>query len=499
MRRATVARRSNVLARTACVSTVTSGRTIASSTLAKPQSTRNPVTAVFSSKSSFSFARFYADLPSHNKVGLPALSPTMLQGNLAAWKKKEGDKISPGDVIAEVETDKATMDWEATEEGYVAKLLIAPGTKDITVGRIVMITVDDANDVAKFANFTMSDQPAAAPKPAAPEAPKVEQKAAPAAAPAAPAPQPQAAPQPAASGRVAASPFAKKVASELNVNVAAVPGTGPNGRVVAADVAEYVARITGGAAVPVSAPSAEARPAVAGAAFTDFPNTNIRKVIARRLSESKQTIPHYYLTVECRVDKLLKVREELNSRGDGKYKISVNDFIIKASALALRKQPVVNSSWSEEAIRRYHNVDINVAVNTPEGLFTPIVPDADKKGLLAISNNVKELATKAKEKKLTPQDYEGGTFTISNLGMFGIKQFAAVINPPQAAILAVGSTEKRVVFNEDAATAKTRPYEEANILTVTLSCDHRVIDGAVGAEWLQAFKGYMEDPLKMLL
>jgi len=293
-----------------------------------------------------------------------------------------------------------------------------------------------------------------------------------------------------------ASPFAKKVAGELGVSLGSVPGTGPNNRVIAADVAEFAARATGGAAA--RAPEARA-PSSPTDAFTDYPNSNIRRVIARRLSESKQTIPHYYLTVECRVDKLLKIREELNSRSDGKYKISLNDFIVKASALALRKQPVVNSSWSDQAIRRYHNVDINVAVNTPDGLFTPFVPNADKKGLVAISNTVKELATKAKEKKLVPTDYEGGTFTISNLGMFGIKQFAAVINPPQAAILAVGSTEKRLVVNEDTTTAKNRPYEEANILTVTLSCDHRVVDGAVGAEWLQSFRSYMEDPLKMLL
>jgi len=431
-------------------------------------------------------SRLYANYPLHNTFGLPALSPTMSQGNLASWKKKVGDKVKEGDVIAEVETDKATMEWVATEDGYVAKLLIPEGAKDVPVNAPALVTVENEADVAKFADYS-----------AEPQEKKQQQ----------PQPQPQPQPQAAApssrpaaatatGGRVAASPFARKVAAETGVDLSGVKGTGPEGRIIAADVRE--AQATARPVEQVAKARAEKAP-VAGELYTDYPNSNVRKVIAKRLAESKQTIPHYYLTTECRVDKLLQIREELNNRADGKYKLSVNDFIIKASALALKKQPVVNSSWAEQAIRRYHNVDINVAVSTPEGLFTPVVPDVDKKGLVAISSAVKELATKAKEKKLTPADYEGGTFTISNLGMFGVKQFAAVINPPQAAILAVGATEKRLVVNEDQAAKKTKPYEEASILTVTLSCDHRVIDGAVGAEWLQAFKSYMEDPLKMLL
>jgi len=303
-------------------------------------------------------------------------------------------------------------------------------------------------------------------------------------------PQPPS-PPPASSaeGRVVASPFARKVADEQGVSLSGIQGTGPNNRIIAADVMEYA-----GAAK-------EARPAVVTQAYTDIPNSNIRKVTARRLTESKQTIPHYYLTIDCHVDKLEKMREELNTLGGGAYKLSLNDFIIKASALVLKKVPVVNSQWSGDFIRRFHNVDINVAVNTEQGLFTPFVADADKKGLVDISNKVKELAKKAKENALKPQDFQGGTFTISNLGMFGISQFAAVINPPQAAILAVGSGEKKPVVEEveEEKGKKKQIIRVRSVMSVTLSCDHRVVDGAVGAQWLQQFKKYIEDPQTMLL
>jgi pyruvate dehydrogenase E2 component (dihydrolipoamide acetyltransferase) len=295
----------------------------------------------------------------------------------------------------------------------------------------------------------------------------------------------------ASSGRTFASPLARKVAVEQGVPIAAVAGTGPNNRVIRADVVEYAAKTSSGAALSAAAPVSDQ--------YTDIPTTQIRKVIAARLTESKQTVPHYYLTVECRVDKLLRLRQELNSKSDGSYKLSVNDFIIKAAALALKKKPTCNSAWFGDYIRRYHNVDINVAVSTDDGLFTPIVHDADKKGLASIANTVKELANKAKEKKLQPHEFQGGTFTISNLGMFGVKHFAAVINPPQSCILAIGATEKRVIPNEDKETSSTQPYTTASVLSVTLSADHRVVDGAVGADWLQSFKEYMEDPVKMLL
>jgi len=422
----------------------------------------------------------------------------MTQGNLAKWLKKEGDKIQPGDLIASIETDKATVDWEATEAGYLAKILIPEGTKDITVGKPAVVVVEDEGDVAKFKSYSPEggDAPVAAPKkeeaPApkaapAPEQPKKQKEAAPA-----PASTPKAAPAQAAGGRVFASPLARKVAQDQGIDVAAVPGTGPNSRVIRDDVLDYAAKGPAFAAASAPAPAP-------GGVYTDVPNTQIRKIIAARLTESKQTVPHYYLSVECRVDKLLKVRQELNAKGDGSYKLSVNDFIIKAAALALQKKPTCNSAWFGDFIRRYHNVDINVAVSTDEGLFTPIVQDADKKGLATIANTVKELATKAKEKKLQPHEFQGGTFTISNLGMFGVKQFAAVINPPQSCILAVGGTEKKVVPNEDKETAAVQPYATAHVMTVTLSCDHRVVDGAVGAEWLKTFKEYVEDPVKMLL
>lgn len=277
------------------------------------------------------------------------------------------------------------------------------------------------------------------------------------------------------------------MAQEQGVNLAGIAGTGPNARIIRADVLEHAV----GASVSAPAP-------IRGEAYTDYPNSNVRKIIAARLTESKQTIPHYYLTTECTVDKLLKIRAELNAKGEGKYKLSVNDFVVKAAALALRRKPVANSAWMGEFIRRYHNVDINVAVSTEDGLFTPIVFDADKKGLIDISQNVKDLATKAKEKRLQPSEFQGGTFTISNLGMYGIKQFAAVINPPQACILAVGATEKKVVPNET-KTAGADPFTVASVMTVTLSCDHRVVDGAVGADWLQVFRDLVEDPVKMLL
>jgi len=295
---------------------------------------------------------------------------------------------------------------------------------------------------------------------------------------------------------VFASPLAKATAAYAGIDLRSVgQGSGPGGRILGEDLA-------GRQAVP----SAAAPAAVEGQQYTDLPNSQVRRVIAQRLTQSKQTIPHYYLTVDCRVDQLLNLRSHLNDQARGQYKLSVNDFVVKAAALALKKVPEVNSSWSDQAIRRYHNIDINVAVNTDKGLFTPYVPSADKIGLASINATVKELAEKAKENKLSPAQMSGGTFTISNLGMFGIKSFAAVINPPQACILAVGTTEQRVIVDESAAprkdaaaTTTTPQFAVANYMSVTLSCDHRVVDGALGARWLQVFKELIEDPLKMLL
>lgn len=436
--------------------------------------------------------------PSHSVLGLPALSPTMSQGNIAAWKKKEGEQVSPGDSIAEIETDKATMDWEAQEDGFIAKILAGDGSKDIAVGTPVLVFVEDEGDVAAFKDFTAEDAkgggaPKAAPKKeeskqAAPEAkpaPKQE----------APKEQPQQAalrPSKPSGGRVVASPYARKLAHEAGVDISQAQATGPGGRIVAADVQKLISSGGGKGAQP----SAGAPPqGEDGEFWTDIPNTQIRRVTAKRLLEAKQTIPHYYLTVDCRVDNLMKLRAQLNealaSRDGGK--LSVNDFVVKASALALRKVPGVNSSWMGDFIRQYHNVDISVAVQTPQGLMVPVLRDADGKGLSDISAGVKALAGKAKEGKLSGDDMSGGTFTISNLGMFKVDQFAAIVNPPQAAILAIGGASKRVVMTP------AGQFEEASMMSTTLSCDHRVVDGAMGAQWLQAFRGYIEDPVSMML
>jgi pyruvate dehydrogenase E2 component (dihydrolipoamide acetyltransferase) len=426
------------------------------------------------------------DYPPHITIGMPALSPTMTEGTITKWKKQAGDNIKVGESIAEIETDKAVIDFESQEDGFMAKILVPDGTHNISINTPIAIMVDKQSDVAKFVDYeamppqskkadshTLNQQEEPAKQTATPPTTPSHQKT-----------------STRAGDRVVASPLARSVAKEKALNIADISGTGPNNRVLKADVLEFAVSKPTSAEVPAVTP-AQTTPPVRGE-FTDMPVSNIRKVTAQRLLLSKQTIPHYYLSIEAKVDQLLKLRADLNAQANGKYKLSVNDFIIKASALAMHRVPAVNSSWNDQFIRRYHNVDINVAVNTEQGLFTPIVKDADKKGLAAIANSVKALAEKAKDNKLQPTEFQGGTFTISNLGMFGIKHFAAVINPPQAAILAVGGVEKRLVPSED-------QFEVANILSVTLSCDHRVIDGAVGAEWLQAFKEYIEHPIKMLL
>ncbi|KAG1676808.1 hypothetical protein FOA52_010317 [Chlamydomonas sp. UWO 241] len=434
-----------------------------------------------------------------------------------------GDAVAPGDLLCEVETDKATMGWEAQEEGFIAQILLPDGSKDIPVGTPVMVMVEEADSIAAFKAFTAADAAAAAVQPPAAATHAVADshakaesppKAAASTAAAAAAP-----PAPATSGaRIKASPYAKKVAGEAGVALVGIVGSGPGGRIVAGDVvaaikagnagaparradAPHHASATGAAGMPAAMDAMPALAVLPGstatAAFVDVPHTQMRRVIAQRLLESKQTIPHYYLTVECRVDATMALREQVNAAAAaaaaGGPKVSVNDFVIKAAALALKKVPGVNASWQPDFTRQYSNVDISVAVQTAAGLLTPIVTDADLKGLGAISRDVKALAAKAKDGKLTPAEFIGGTFTISNLGMFGVKQFAAIVNPPQAAILAVGSTDTKVVVS------KAGGYESARVMHVTLSCDHRVIDGAMGAEWLQAFKGYLENPYTMLL
>ncbi|CAE5960192.1 unnamed protein product [Arabidopsis arenosa] len=423
---------------------------------------------------------------------MPSLSPTMTEGNIARWLKKEGDKVAPGEVLCEVETDKATVEMECMEEGYLAKIVKAEGSKEIQVGEVIAITVEDEEDIGKFKDYTPSSTadatPKAEPTPAPPKEEKVEQPSSP--------PEPKASKpsSPPTGDRVFASPLARKLAEDNNVPLTNIKGTGPEGRIVKADIDEYLASSGKGATAKPSKSTDSKAPALD---YVDIPHSQIRKVTASRLAFSKQTIPHYYLTVDTCVDKLMGLRSQLNSfqEASGGKRISVNDLVVKAAALALRKVPQCNSSWTEDNIRQFKNVNINVAVQTENGLYVPVVKDADKKGLSTIGEEVRLLAQKAKENSLKPEDYEGGTFTVSNLGgPFGIKQFCAVVNPPQAAILAVGSAEKRVVPGNG-----PDQFNFASYMPVTLSCDHRVVDGAIGAEWLKAFKGYIENPESMLL
>lgn len=435
-----------------------------------------------------------SDLPPHQEIGMPSLSPTMTEGNIARWLKKEGDKISPGEVLCEVETDKATVEMECMEEGYLAKIIKGDGAQNIKVGEVIAITVEEEQDIGEFKNYQVSASsapPAEAKAPSETTTASSEKEPEPVKAPEPRVSQTEATPH--SDDRVFSSPLARKLAEDNNVPLSSLKGTGPDGRIVKADVEDYLASTA--KAVPQA--KAGAPGIVQALNYSDIPNSQIRKVTASRLLLSKQTIPHYYLTVDTCVDKLMELRGELNSlqEASGGKRISVNDLVIKAAAMALQKVPQCNSSWMNDFIRQYHNVNINVAVQTDNGLFVPVIKDADKKGLSKIAEEVKNLAQKAKENTLKPEDYEGGTFTVSNLGgPFGIKQFCAIINPPQSCILAVGSAERRVLPG-----AGTYQFELGSFMSVTLSCDHRVVDGAIGAEWLKAFKGYIENPTSMLL
>ncbi len=429
------------------------------------------------------------------EILMPALSPTMTEGKLAKWLKKEGDRVASGDIIAEIETDKATMEMEAVDEGTLGKILVPEGTEKVAVNQpIAQLLLEDEGKSAPSKSSAPKAKPPAMPAGSAPPA-----AASRLAAPAAPAPKLPAMSKSAMNAatdtqgpRVFASPLAKRIAADAGVELGAVQGSGPHGRIVKSDVEQVIG---GGGVRKPTAPRALSGPAAASdysQPYTEIPNSGIRKTIARRLTEAKSTIPHFYLTVDCIIDDLLRLRKEINDRAGESYKLSVNDFVIKASALALRKVPQANASWTEEAIRLYDRVDISVAVATPDGLITPIVRDADKKSLGAISNEVKDLSLRAKSKKLKLEEFQGGGFSISNLGMFGIKEFSAIINPPQACILAVGKGDQRPVVKNGALAVAT-------VMTCTLSCDHRVVDGAVGAEFMQAFQALIEDPLRMLL
>jgi pyruvate dehydrogenase E2 component (dihydrolipoamide acetyltransferase) len=415
---------------------------------------------------------------------MPALSPTMTEGNLARWLKQEGERIKAGDVIAEIETDKATMEVEAVDEGILGRILVPAGTQGVKVNDVIAVLVEAGEAVpAAGAAPKAAAAPAAAPAPVT--------------APVAAAPAPVAAP--ASGDRVFASPLARRMAAQAGVDISKIAGSGPNGRIVKADVDAALSR--GPAPVAAAAPALAAAPRPAAPAaitapHTAVPNSSIRKVIARRLAESKATIPHFYVSTDVEIDALLKIRADLNARspkdGPGAYKLSVNDLVIKATAVTLRRFPNVNAMWTEDAILQLHDVDISVAVSIPDGLITPIVKNADIKGLAAISTEMKDLAVRAKSGKLKPEEFQGGGFSISNMGMYGVRDFAAIINPPQAGILAVSAGEQRPVVKNGALAIAT-------VMTLTLSVDHRVIDGALAAEFLQALKRNIEDPLSLML
>ncbi|MFO1036582.1 MAG: pyruvate dehydrogenase complex dihydrolipoamide acetyltransferase [Geminicoccaceae bacterium] len=429
---------------------------------------------------------------------MPALSPTMTEGNLARWLKSEGDPIKSGDVIAEIETDKATMEVEAVDEGTLGKIVVPAGTEGVKVNAVIAVLLGEGED-ASAAKPSAPAEPSPAPAPAPTPAPAA---AAPAAAPA-PAPAPAAKTAANGSERVFASPLAKRMGEQAGIDLRSLKGTGPHGRIVKADIEAALASPRPAAApaaraeapaAPVQAPApAPAAPVAAPTgAYDEIPLNNMRKVIARRLTEAKQTIPHFYLTMDIELDALLEMRAKLNAREGANYKLSVNDFVIKATALGLRKVPGCNAAWGGDKIFQFKDIDVSIAVAIDGGLITPIIRKADQKGLSTISNEMKDLAKRAKDGKLKPEEFQGGGFSISNLGMFGVKDFAAVINPPQACILAVGAGEKRPVVKGEALGIAT-------VMSVTLSTDHRVVDGALGAQFLQAFKALIEDPLALLL
>ena len=445
------------------------------------------------------------------EILMPALSPTMKEGNLAKWLKKEGDEVVAGDVIAEIETDKATMEVEAVDEGVLAKILISEGAANVAVNQPIALLLEEGEDEKSLNDYKITEVKAAnESKPAAEKtqdaAPKQSDNIA---------PQVQATRNnvtniPASNNanvtrirdqktvttvvsdninnNVAASPVAKRIAAQNNLDLGKINGTGPKGRVVKEDITNFLTNNINNDVITRSAEE-----------YKVIPNSNVRNVIANRLLEAKQTIPHFYLTVDCNLEQLLNVRVQINNAapqdesGKPLYKVSVNDLVIKAAALALQQKPKANASWDGDAILEYNNIDISVAVSIDEGLITPIIRNAEQKSIIAISNEMKYLAARARKGELQPEEFQGGGFSISNLGMYGIKQFNAIVNPPQSAILAVGSGEKRVVV--DAA----GNFVAVDMMSVSLSCDHRVVDGALGAELLNAFKFYIENPAVLLL
>ena len=436
------------------------------------------------------------------KVLMPALSPTMTEGTLAKWHVKEGDTVESGDVIAEIETDKATMEVEAVDEGKIGKILVAEGSEGVAVNEVIALLLEEDEDESALDGADTSAA-GAAPAAEAPSEPASSSAPAQSDAPAKASPAPAA---PVSGGdRIKASPLARRIAANDGVDLASVTGSGPRGRIVKRDVeaaksAKPTAESASTEKAAPSAPAAAAAPAASGwnpdltglPEYEEIPNSGMRKTIARRLTESKQQVPHFYLTVDCELDNLLATRKQLNEKAGDGVKISVNDFVIRAVSLALKKVPAANSIWTDKATLQCKKQDISVAVAIDGGLITPVVRDAGSKGLAEISSEMKALAGKARDGKLMPEDYQGGTFSVSNLGMFGIKEFSAIINPPQGCILAVGAGEQRPVVKDGALAIAT-------VMSCTLSVDHRAVDGAVGAQFMAEFKKLIEDPLSMLL
>jgi pyruvate dehydrogenase E2 component (dihydrolipoamide acetyltransferase) len=442
---------------------------------------------------------------------MPALSPTMEKGNLAKWLKKEGDKVKSGDVIAEIETDKATMEVEAVDEGTIARILVPEGTQDVAVNDVIAVLAADGEDVKAAGAGAASAPPKAAPVAQAPAAASPV----PAAAKAAPVPAaPAAAPAPQADGhaRTFSSPLARRLASDAGIELARITASGPHGRVIARDVeqAKSGKGLKAPGAMPAGAPGIAPLGAVAPgmsdkqirALFEDgsyevIPHDGMRRTIAQRLAAS-WSVPHFFLTMDCDIGKLLAAREEINATAPKDkekkpaYKLSVNDFVIKAMAIALQRIPNCNVSWTESGMLKHKHSDIGVAVAMPGGLITPIIRKAETKSLSTISGEMKDFAARARARKLKPEEYQGGTTAVSNLGMYGIKDFTAVINPPHATILAVGTSEERAVV-------RNGKIEIAHIMSVTLSCDHRAVDGALGAELIGAFKMLIENPVMMMV
>jgi pyruvate dehydrogenase E2 component (dihydrolipoamide acetyltransferase) len=455
---------------------------------------------------------------------MPALSPTMEKGNLARWLKKEGDKIKSGDIIAEIETDKATMEYEAVDEGTLAKIVVPAGTQDVAVNAVIAVLAAEGEDMKAAAAGVAKSvpaKPASAPTPSPqPSPPRGEGAGSAAPRAQSPSPLPSGERSPAeaerrragegarasSGSRIFSSPLARRLAKDANVDLSRVQGSGPHGRVIARDIdaAKSGKGLRSPSAAPTAMPmaaspsEAQIRALYEDGSYDFVPHDNIRKIIAQRLTLSKQTIPHFYLTLDCDIGKLLSAREEINAAApkdkDGKpaYKISVNDFVIKALALALQRVPDSNVTWTETGMLHHKHSDVGVAVAIPGGLITPVVRNAEAKSLSTISNEMKDYAARARTRHLKPQEYQGGSTAISNLGMYGIKDFAAVINPPHATILAVGAGEERAVVRNGAPTV-------ANIMTVTLSTDHRAVDGALGAEMLGAFKKLIENPVMMVV